>query len=114
MFLIPLSQLILLTLIALLSEFGERVCGPMFVHVYISLAFEMRWPSVPAELVVVLAAFPPFASPLAVRQVDITTATHLNTDDRVNAAFLASYCSHHPADFLQRSCRGAVRATTGA
>ena len=101
-------------LIALLSEFGERVCGPMFVHVYISLAFEMRWPSVPTELAVVLTAFPHFASPLAIRQVDITTVTCLNTDDTVNTTCLASYCSHHAADFLQGSCTGAVRATTGA
>lgn len=82
--------------------------------VYISLAFEMHWPSVPAELGVVLAALPHFSSPPAVHQVDITTATHLNKDDTVNATFLTSYCSHHAADVLQRSCRRAVRATTGA
>lgn len=77
----------------------------MFVHVYIPLAFEMRFPSVPAGLVAVLAAFPHFASQ-AVHQVDITTVTHLNTDDTVNATFLASYRSHHTADFLRRSCTG--------
>lgn len=77
--LVPLSQLVLLTLIALLSEFGERVCGPMFVHVYISLAFEMCWPSVPTELGAILDAFPHFASPLAVRQAGVTTVTHLST-----------------------------------
>lgn len=70
----------------------------MFVHVYTPLAFEIRCPSVPAELVAVLAAFPHFASQ-AVHQVDIKTATHLNMDDTVNATILVSYCSHR----LQRS-----------
>lgn len=113
LFLVPLSQLILLTLIALLSEFEERVCGPIFVHVYMSLAFEMHWPSVPTDIVIVLTSFPHFASPSAVRQVAIMTVTCLNTDDTVNATFLTSSYSHHAADFLQRSCMGAVRATTG-
>jgi len=86
----------------------------MFVHVYASLAFEMHRPWVPAELVVVPSAFPRFASPLAVGQVDVTTVTHLNIDDTVNATLLPSSCSHHTADFLQTPCTGAVRATAGA
>lgn len=107
--LLPLSQLILLTLIAMLSEFGERAYGPMFVRVYISPAFEMCWPSVPSELAVAPAAFPHFNSPLAVRQVNITTVAHLNRDDIFNAMFLPPpYCSPHAADCLQRSCTVAV------
>lgn len=72
---------------------GQCLC------MFTSLAFEMRWPSVPTEPVAVLAAFP-----LAVRQVDITSVTCLDTDDTINATLLASYRSHH----LQIFCRDLV------
>lgn len=80
--LLPLSQLILLTLIAMLSEFGERAYGPMFVRVYISPAFEMCCPSVPSELAFAPAAFPHFNSPLAVHQVNITTLQRRGTSEQ--------------------------------